>query len=82
MPARRSLRTLFIIAIVFTGVVQSATGRGRRIPHKHLQLRPINPTFQPLMAQLRRAYSTLSVAKFLTAYVKQRTENSLSHRRF
>jgi hypothetical protein len=82
MPARRSLRTLFIIAIVFTGVVQSATGRGRRIPHKHLQLRPINPTFQPLMAQLRRAYSTLSVARFLTVSIKRQMENSSSHTRF
>ncbi len=36
MPARRSLRTLFIIVILFTGVVQSATGRGRRIPPQAL----------------------------------------------
>ena len=82
MPASRSLPAFFILALALTGLVHSPAGTKARHYNKQLQLWPIDLTSQPLMAQLRRAYSTLSVAKFLPAYVKRKTENSSFHGRF
>jgi len=58
MPVSRSLSASLIFAVALIGLVHSAIGRKIGHQNKHRQLRPTNLTSKPLLAQLRRVYST------------------------